>query len=109
MDKMRSEDLKWNKILYGYSPRLLKFLINARANTLPSPDNLVRWKARGKCNQFHCGLCLKPKATLNHILAGCKWVFNRGRIPGVEDRYTWRYNVILIVIVNQLGAYLKRL
>ena len=40
---MMKKDLSWKAILYDYSQRLLKFLINAQSNTLPSPDNLKRW------------------------------------------------------------------
>ena len=36
-----AKDLMWNKILYQYSDRLLKLVLNARLNTLPSPDNLL--------------------------------------------------------------------
>ena len=42
-DIAMAEDLTWQKILFSYSARLLKFLLNLRSNTLPSPDNLSRW------------------------------------------------------------------
>ena len=47
LDKLIADDLSWKKVLYGYSSRLLRFLINVRSNTLPSPDNLRRWCIHG--------------------------------------------------------------
>ena len=37
-------DLSWNKILFELSERMLKFVLNGTMLTLPSPDNLWRWK-----------------------------------------------------------------
>ena len=42
VESAMNKDLSWNKILTQYSERLLKFVLNARLNTLPSPDNLRR-------------------------------------------------------------------
>ena len=81
-DKVIAEDLTWQKILHGYSSRLLKFVMNLRANTLPSPDNLRRWNIKGK---HVCGLCAKENVTINHILAGCPWVFQQNNL-GLIDR-----------------------
>ena len=38
LDKVISDDFSWQRILFGYSSRLLKFIINLRPNTLRSPD-----------------------------------------------------------------------
>ena len=53
MYKVAAEDILWNKILFSYSHRVLKFLINLRTNTLPSPDNIGRWNRSGSMT---CGL-----------------------------------------------------
>ena len=98
VDKVISDNFNWQSILYGYSSRLLKFVINLRANTLPSPDNLRRWKTKG--NLF-CGLCNKANATSAHILNGCPWVRDRNK-TAFEDRYTWRHNGVLCIIINAL-------
>ena len=60
LDKVISDDFNWQRILYGYSSRLLKFVINLRANTLPSPDNLRRWNVKGT---HQCGLCEQVNVT----------------------------------------------
>ena len=96
LDKTSAEDLSWNKMLYNYSDRLLKFILNVRSNTLPSPDNMRRWHRRGN---LVCGLCSRPFVTSSHILAGCPWVLNwENKLPK-EDRYTWRHNCVLAVIM----------
>ncbi len=55
-DKVAADDLKWNKIIFQYSENLLKFIINTFSNTVPSPDNLRRWKIAG---EHLGGLCDK--------------------------------------------------
>ena len=96
-----SVDLTWQKLLYGYSTRLLKFIINLRANTLPSPDDLRRWNIQGT---HTCGLCGKENATSNHIFNGCPWVRKQNK-KGLLDRHTWRHNNILRCLVNQLWRH----
>ena len=64
---MMKKDLTWNKILTGYSERLLKFVLNSNFFTLATPDNLKRWKIT---SDVPCGLCTKVKVQLLHILAG---------------------------------------
>ena len=94
------KDLTWLKMLQVYSASLLKFTINALANTLPSPDNLRRWSIQKNAT---CGLCSRPCVTLNHILAGCLWVHScENRMPG-EDRYTWRHICILLRIAQTMS------
>ena len=75
LDEMQRKDLTWQKILYQCSDRLLKFIVNAIPNWLPSPDNLRRWNAPGV---HRCGLCGKVNATLAHVLCGCLWVRDGG-------------------------------
>ena len=67
LDGMMAKDLTWGKMLFQYSDRLLKFVLNAQLNTLPSPDNLRRWN---RYKDGACGLCGTKGVTLAHILAG---------------------------------------
>ena len=99
-----AEDLTWQRILHGYSSRLLKFIINFRSSTLPSPGNLSRW---GKGANHSCGLCNEEKATISHTMNFCPWVRKQSKI-GVEDRYTWRHNCVLSVLINHIAAAIKR-
>ena len=107
LDKMMVTDMGWSKVLYQYSDRLFKFVVNARLETLPSPDNLQRW---GRHGEFQCGLCGKRKATAGHILAGCTWVRTvENKLPTREDRYTWRHNCVLLVLANAIKAKLAQI
>ena len=74
------------KAYYDYSERLLKFVINAQMLTLPTPDNLRRWKAK---RDVVCGLYGEKEVTLHHILGGCSWVRLSENKLIREDRYTW--------------------
>ena len=56
LNEMMKLDISWNSLLYDYSDRLLKFVVNAQTNTLPTPDNLRRW---GLKRNVACGLCGK--------------------------------------------------
>lgn len=46
LSDVMSKDLTWNKILYGYSDKLLKFVLNSNLQTMASPDNLKRWNIK---------------------------------------------------------------
>ena len=83
LNEMMKSDFRWNTLLYDYSDRLLKFVVNSQTNTLPTPDNLRRW---GLKRNVACGLCGKKEVTLSHVLGGCDWVretenkFRRGSL-----------------------------
>ena len=90
---MMTKDLTWNKILTGYSEKLLKFVLNANLLTLATPDNLRRWNVS---KEAACGLCMRPNVGLGHVLAGCPWVLKvENKLPR-EDRNTWRHNCVLL-------------
>ena len=88
-----NNDMKWQSLLYSYSPSLLSFALNATQLTLPTPDNLVRW---GKTQLGKCDLCKYNKCTLLHILSGCKFSLDDGR-------FTWRHDSILKIIVDYIN------
>ena len=46
-------------------------------------------------------------ATQSHILAGCNWVRKVENKSKFEDRYTWRHNCVLIVLLETLISQLK--
>ena len=81
-DELIQVDLKWNEMMYGMSPSLLSFWLNAVQNTLPDPTNLRRW---GKQFQASCALCKWKNCTLQHILCSCKEALKQGRISFRHD------------------------
>ena len=95
--------LTWQKVLHQYSHRLTRFVINSFQDTLPSPDNLMRWN---NSHEYKCGLCHKTGATAKHILVGCSWVHNyENKVLG-RGRNTWRHNRVLRVIETKLKAFI---
>ena len=96
-DSIMASDMKWQSLLYSYSPALLKFALNATQLTLPTPDNLVRW---GKTKMGKCELCKWNSCTLMHVLSGCKVSLNEGR-------YTWRHDSILKILVSEISKHMN--
>ena len=103
---MMRKDLSWNSLLYDYSDRLLKFVVNAQTNTLPTPDNLRRWNLK---KNAVCGLCGQTEVTLSHVLAGCKWVRETENKLDREDRFTWRHNNVLYLLASVIKEYLNHI
>ena len=103
-ERKMQESMSWRQMMISYTPRMLKFLLNANANTLPSRDNLRLW---GRSKTFRCGLCAKENVTTLHILAGCTWVRNVENKKLKEDRYTWRHNCVLSVQKKMIEKKVK--
>ena len=85
--------VKWADI-WKWDVGKLSFLIKATYDTLPSPVNLMKWKIQtdDKCR---CG----ATGTMRHILSHC---------PLALERYTWRHNEVLKVIVSSLSDKLEK-
>ena len=45
---------------------------------------------------------------MNHILNGCPWVFERNKMKRL-DRFTWRHNGVLRVLVNFLWRHVQQM
>ena len=78
--------LSWIE-LWAWRLARLSFLVKSTYDMLPSPANLVRWKVSEE-DKCQCG----QYGTLRHILSA--------RPLGLKDRYTWRPNQALRVIVD---------
>ena len=72
---------------------MLSFIVNSIQNTLPHPIKLRRWKIQSEVN---CSLCGWRNAELKHILCGCQFVLEQGRI-------SYRHGSILLVIRKSLA------
>ena len=92
-DNIMNTDFSWrNKLIYGTSDGVLRFLLNSTTNTLPTPDNLRRWGVSRV--ELSCVLCHRV-STLRHILTGCPVALHQGR-------HTWRHNSVLSVIQQSI-------
>ena len=89
-------DLSWKSLMSLPQP-LVSFCIQSSYNLLPCPSNLFRWKLS---LDSLCFLCKSPKATVSHILSGCKVALD-------QKRYTFRHDSILRVIIECLEDFLK--
>ena len=82
----------WNKLLTGFHPRELSFVLRAASDTLPTAVNLHCWHI--KCDT-KCTLCDSNRPTTAHILGGCTVALS-------QQRYTYRYNQVLFTLVSKL-------
>jgi hypothetical protein len=97
-DDLAPSAKSWHNRIYSMSEAELKFVLNAQAQSLPSPANLRRWG----CNVYaRCLLCSKPSATAKHTLNGCSVAFRQGR-------YVWRHDNVLKVMAQHLRGLVAR-
>ncbi|XP_065896220.1 uncharacterized protein [Dysidea avara] len=82
----------WNKLMTGFHPGQLSFLLRASSDTLPTAVNLRRWHIQ--CGA-KCTLCDSNRPTTAHILGGCPIALS-------QQRYTYRHNQVLFTLISQL-------
>ena len=85
--------------MYGLPEKQLSFLLRAGCDTLSTPMNLARWNI---ITDPRCALCQAPQPTTNHILTGCPAALD-------QDRYTWRHDSVLQVLVHGLQQHLPEI
>ena len=85
-------DIRWNKLLYSWSPEMLKFYLNSIQDTLPTPANLKTWN---KQPLGVCALCGYNNCTMMHIFNCCQFSLRTGR-------YNWRHDTVLREILHQV-------
>ena len=84
-EKVVERKLTWTEI-WDWTTSRLSFLVRSTYDVLPSPTNLVKWNVSTD-NNCRCG----KRGTLKHILSNCSRAL---------DRYTWRHNEVLKVILD---------
>ena len=92
-DEDMNNNRDWSSQIFGMSPKLLAFVLNGQANTLPSPSNLRRWGLHASTH--HCVLCGKLGVTAKHTLSHCPVALKSGR-------YKWRHDNVLRTIYPDL-------
>ena len=91
-DQVMNADRDWSAHMFGMSPKVLSFALNAQSMTLADPSNLRRW---GITPLSHCHMCSKPNTTYKHIINGCPVSLFKGR-------YKWRHDNVLGVLQQYL-------
>jgi len=84
-DEVIPFDLSWQNLIYGPGPHVIKFVLNATANWVRTPDLLHKFGYRAKAC---CPLCGAELCTLHHIISNCK-------VSLAQKRYTWRHDSVL--------------
>ena len=90
-------DLTW-KCIWAYGPNLVQFCVQSSFNTLPSPNNLLRW---GKDGDGSCALCSEKLCTLPHILSSCSFSLKNGR-------FTFRHDSVLKVFLESVEDQISK-
>ena len=70
----------WNRLLAGFHPGQLSFLLRAASDTLPTAINLRRWSIQ--CDA-KCLLCDCTRPTTAHVLNGCPVALTQQRYTSV--------------------------
>ena len=112
-DFVEAQDLSWRRLSKGQiSDAALKFVINAQLQTLPTDDNLARWKYLRQPQR--CPLvwvdeesgeerkCAVWNATIGHVLAGCEGAAG-------QKRTMWRHDSVLAVLLEHVERQLDKL
>lgn len=95
-------DLSWDNLIRGPGGRVVSFVLNATHNSVMTPDlrNIC-----GYVDDPACKLCCvgdkSRKATLHHILAGCRHAL-------VNHRYTWRHDSVIATLLQAIQPVLLR-
>ncbi|XP_041471214.1 uncharacterized protein LOC121420617 [Lytechinus variegatus] len=91
-------DIKWKKLLYSWSPEMLKFYLNSIQDTLPSPANFKIWNKQAL---GVCALCGYNNCTMIHIFNCCQYSLRTGR-------YNWKHDTVLREILHQVTPTILR-
>ncbi|XP_065907873.1 uncharacterized protein [Dysidea avara] len=93
---LEADSKLWNRLLLGFHPGQLSFVLRASSDTLPTPLNLRRWHIQTGAT---CSLCLSPRPTCHHVLNGCPVALQQGR-------FTFRHDAVLLCLMSELQACL---
>ena len=93
--ELESSCKTWNRLLAGFHPGQLSFLLQAASDTLPTAINLWRWSVQ--CDS-KCLLCDSSRPTTAHILNGCPVALN-------QQHYTYRHNQVLSALAMLTNAF----
>ena len=99
LSDMMTKDLTWNKILTGYSDKLLKFVLNSNLQTMATPDNqaveyperCLLWPVHAVQRWIIPHLCWVPVGSVKV----------ENKLPR-EDRNTWRHNCVLLELAGAI-------
>ena len=83
-------DVRWRRLIYNFSDKLLSFYLNYMADTLQSLANLLMWKMPHWVRALFA--TINNHCTLFRILSHCRHLLMTGR-------YNWRHDMVLRKII----------
>ena len=96
-------NVDWQSMIHCLPRGVLAFAARATSNSLPSPDNLARWK---KVVSPRCPLCDKVPCTLFHLLSNCPTSLQQGRYDYRHDSIlNYLYSIIRKMRREQVEVY----
>ena len=85
----------WNRLVMGFHPGQLSFLLRAASDTLPTAVNLLRWSIQSEAK---CALCDSQRPTTAHVLSSCPAALN-------QSRYNYRHDQVLFILTTKLTEF----
>jgi len=82
--ELETSSRTWNRLVMGFHPGQLSFLLHAESDTLSIAVNLLRWSFQSEAK---CSLCDSQRPMTAHVLSGCPAALN-------QSRYTYRHNQV---------------
>ena len=96
-------NVEWRSLIHSLPRGLLGFAARMTTNSLPSPDNLARWK---KVVISRSPLCEKVPCTLFHLLSNCPVSLQQGRYDYRHDSVlSYLYSVVRKARSDQKEVY----
>ncbi len=95
-DGVAARKISWQE-LWKKEQHLVKFLIRAVYDQLPTPSNLVTWGIKEDPNCYLCG----ERGNLRHILSGCP-------VSLAQGRYRWRHDTVLREVAAAIESERKK-
>jgi hypothetical protein len=94
-------EFPWMHHFLNMSAAEAKFAMNSLTDTLPTPQQLLKWKGKDYRSgrtvvDDHCQMCLKDRGTLGHILSSCPVALSTEG----GSRYTWRHDKVLTLLAD---------
>ncbi|KAL0221130.1 hypothetical protein RCL1_000984 [Eukaryota sp. TZLM3-RCL] len=100
----RTTGLGWISVLFDLPPSVTMFAANASLDTLPTPDNLRRWKIERKMSSQRkivsdkCLLGEEGLCTIGHVLSYCTFMLEHD----VFNRPKWRHDTVLATSIKKV-------
>ena len=103
MEEEQQRNMDWQSMMKCLPRAVLAFAARATSNSLPSPDNIARWR---KVVSPRCPLCDMVPRTLSHLLSNCPTSLQQGRYDYRHDGIlNYLYSIMRKIRKEQVEVY----